>query len=86
MNAEIQYVTKQRFDLAHSAHISMSSLAKKLGYLLDTEFVQQLLSRQIVILSDVDDTTAIVLEEITRLGMTIESFVGEKLVITPEKF
>ena len=44
MNAKIQYVTEQRFDLTHSAQITMSSLAKKLGYLSDTEFAQQLLS------------------------------------------
>ena len=52
----------------------MASLANNLGYLLDTEFAQQLLSKQVAIPLDVDDTTAIVLEEIDRLGMTIESF------------
>ena len=77
---------EQRFDLAHSAPITMSSLAEKLGYLSDTEFAQQLLSGQVEIPSDVDDTTAIVLEEIVRLGMTVKSFAGEKVIITPEKF
>ena len=86
MNAEIQYFMEQRFNLAHSAQIMMSSLADKLGYLSDTKFVQQLLSGQVAIPLDVDDTTVIVLEEIARLGMTIESFAGEKLVITSEKF
>ena len=38
MNVEIQYVTEQRFDLAHSAQITMSSMANKLGYLPNTEF------------------------------------------------
>ena len=64
----------------------MSSLAARLDYLSDTEFAQQLLSGQVEIPLDVDDTTTIVLEDISRLGMTIESFAGEKLVITPEKF
>ena len=41
MNAKIQYVTKQRFDLAHSAQITISFLANKLGCLSDTEFAQQ---------------------------------------------
>ena len=86
MNAEIQHVTKQRFDMAHSTQIMMSSLANKPGYLSDTEFAQQLLSGQVAIPSDADDTTVIVLEEIARLGMTIKSFAKEKLVITPEKF
>ena len=45
--------------------------------------MQQLLSGQVAIPLDVDDTTVIVLEEIARLGMTIESFAGEKLVIIP---
>ena len=35
MNAEIQYIMEQRFDLAHRAQITVSSLAKKLGYLPD---------------------------------------------------
>ena len=35
-NAEIQYVTEQRFDLTHSTQITMSSLADKLGYHSDT--------------------------------------------------
>ena len=64
----------------------MSSLAARLDYLSDTEFAQQLLSGQVEIPLDVDDTTTIILEDISRLGMTIESFAGEKLVITPKKF
>ena len=36
MNAEIQYRMDQRFDLAHSAQVTMSSLAEKLGHLPDT--------------------------------------------------
>lgn len=86
MNAEIQYVTEQRFDLAHSAPITMSSLATKLGYLSDTEFAKQLLGGHVNIPSDVDDTTTLVLEEIAKIGMTVETLSGDELVITPEKF
>ena len=86
MNAEIQYVTEQKFDLAHSGQITIFSLAAKLGYLPDTECAQQLLSGQVKMPSDMDATTTIVLDEIARLGMTIASFAGDKLVITPKKF
>ena len=86
MVREIQTVTEQRFDLAHSAPITMSSLAEKLGYLSDTEFAKQLLQGEALIPSDVDDTTTMVIEEIAKVGMTVESFAGDKLVITPAKF
>lgn len=62
MEAEIQKVTELRFDYAHSAKITLSSLSEKLGYLSDTEFAEQLLSGTAEIPDDVDDTTALVLE------------------------
>ena len=86
MNTEIQYVMEQRFDLAHSIQITMSFVADKVGYLSDTEFAQQLLSGQVAILLNVGDTTAIVQKEIAGPGMIIQSFVGERLVITLKKF
>ena len=64
----------------------MSSLAEKLGYLSDTEFATQLLRGKALIPSDVDDTTAMVLDEIAKVGRTVQSFSGDKLVITPAKF
>ena len=86
MNAEIQQVTEKRFDLAHSAKISLSSLKDKLGYLSDTEFAKELLDGSVDIPSDVDDTTTLVLEEIGRLGMEIQHEDGQKFTITPEQF
>ena len=43
MEKEIQVVTELRFDLAHSAPITLSSLLTKLGYLSDTEFAAELI-------------------------------------------
>ena len=57
MNAEIQCVTEQRFDLSMSATITISSLQEKLGFLSDTKFATNLLSRDIDIPEDVEDVT-----------------------------
>ena len=86
MNAEIQLVTEKRFDLAHSAKITLSSLQEKLGYLSDTEFAKELLGGEAVIPADVDETTTMVLEEIGRLGMEIQNEDGQKFTITPTQF
>ena len=86
MVAEIQQVTEVRFDLAHSATISLSSVGKKLGYLSDTAFARELLSGSVDIPSDVDATTALILEEIARVGMMMQTADGERLEITPEQF
>ena len=71
MEKEIQVVTELRFDLAHSAPITLSSLSTKLGYLSDTEFAAELLGGRAKIPSDVDAQTALVLKEICRLGMQL---------------
>ncbi len=73
MNAEIQRVTEQHFDLSMSATITMSSLWKKLGFLLDTEFATNLLSGSVDIPDDVDNVTAMVLREIICLFGTRRS-------------
>ncbi len=64
MNAEIQCVTEQRFDLSMSATITISSLQEKLGFLSDTKFATNLLSRDIDIPDVVDNVMAMVLREI----------------------
>ena len=45
----------------------MSSLWEKLGFLLDTKFAMNLLSRDVDIPDDVDNVTAMVLREIICL-------------------
>jgi hypothetical protein len=65
MNAEIQQVMEQRFDLSMSTTISMSSLQEKLRFILDTKFATNLLSGSIDIPDNVDDVTVMVLREIS---------------------
>jgi hypothetical protein len=57
MNAEIQHVTEQCFNLSMSATNTMSSLQEQLGFLLDAKFATNLLSRDIDIPEDVEDVT-----------------------------
>ena len=86
MEREIQTVGEHRFDLAHSAPISMSSLIEKMGYLSDTEFARAFLKGEEEVPADVDGKTTLILEEIARLGMSLEPFGEERLELTPEKF
>ncbi len=73
MNAEIQQVTEQRFDLSMSVPITVSSLREKLGFLSDTEFANNLLRGNVEIPDDVDNVTAMILREICRLFQTLQS-------------
>ncbi len=73
MNAEIQQVTEQRFDLSMSAPIMVSSLQEKLGFLSDTEFANNLLRGNVEIPDNVDDVTAMILREICRLFQTLQT-------------
>jgi hypothetical protein len=73
MNAEIQEVTEQRFELSMSAPITMTSLRGRLGFLSNTDFATQMLRGEVHIPSDVDASTSttLVLKEIIRLFGTV---------------
>ncbi len=73
MNAEIQRVMEQRFDLSMSASITMSSLREKLGFLSDIKFATNLLSGNVKIPDDVDNVTAMILREMIHLFQTLHS-------------
>jgi hypothetical protein len=73
MNAEIQRVAEQRFDLSMSASITMLLLQEKLGFLSDTKFAMNLLSGDIEISDNVDDVTAMILKEMICLFQTLHS-------------
>jgi hypothetical protein len=73
MNAEIQQVTEQRFNLSMNAPIMVSSLREKLGFLSDTEFANNLLRGNVEIPDNIDDVTAMILREICRLFQTLQS-------------
>ena len=84
----IQEETEFCFHLAHSAYITKTSLASKLGYLSDNEVTWQLIDGTYKIPNDVDDATALVfvLEEIARLGLKMISSRVEEFVVSPEDF
>ena len=74
-----------RFQLAADAPISKTRLLEQLGYLADTEVAQQIIEGTFEIPDEIDDATALVLEEIGRIGVQMTS--GEiTLTITPEEF
>ncbi len=73
MNAEIQRVTEQHFDLSMSATITMSFLQEKQGFLLDTKFATNLFNGDVDIPDNVDNMTAMVLREIIYLFSTLRS-------------
>ena len=82
----IQEETEYRFLLAHSARITGTTLAEKLGYLSDAQVAEALFTGEMGIPDDVDDATALVLTEISRLGMELLAGNGEKIVVSPEDF
>ena len=82
----IQEETEYRFLLAHSAPITATSLADKLGYLTDEEVARDLFTGNLPIPDDVDDVTALVISEISRLGLEFSSGSGESITISPEEF
>ncbi len=64
---EIQGVTEKRFDLAHSAAITRSSLQHLVGYCATTTFAMDLLNRREAMPADVDDDTATLICEFQRI-------------------
>ncbi len=67
MNKEIQEVTEKRFDLAHSAAITRSSLRHLVGYCTTTTFAMDLLNGREAMPADVDDDTATLICEFQRI-------------------
>jgi hypothetical protein len=83
--AAIQEETEVRFHLANSAPICQGLLGKQLGYLADTETAQRILDGSFQPGVEVDDATALLLEEIGRLGCMLTN--GEMIIeITAAEF
>jgi len=77
--------TEFRFQLAADAPISKTKLLEQLGYLADTDIAQQLIEGKFDIPDDVDDATALILEEISSIGVKLTN--GEiSITITAEEF
>ena len=74
-----------RFELAAQAPISSTKRIDQLGYWGDSEIANQLVEGTYKIPDEVDDATALILEEIGRIGVKLSD--GEVTVtIPPEEF
>jgi uncharacterized protein (UPF0332 family) len=83
--AAIQEETEVRFHLANSAPICQGLLGEQLGYLADTKTAQRILDGSFQPGVEIDDATALLLEEIGRLGCMLTN--GETIIkITAEEF
>ena len=63
--------TEYRFQLAGDALISKTKLLEQREYPLDTQITQQLIEGKFDISDDIDDVTALILEEIGRVGVQV---------------
>jgi len=82
----IQEETEFRFHLAHSAKITNTTLAEKLGYLSDAHGADALITGQMDVPDDVDDVTALIVDEISQLGMNLMAGNGKEITVAPEDF
>ena len=74
-----------RFQLANDAPISSTKLIEQLGYLADSDIAQQIVEGSFEIPDELDDATALILEEIGRIGVQLSN--GEVTIeITAEEF
>ncbi len=74
-----------RFQLATEAPISSTMLIEQLGYLADSDIAKQIIEGSFDIPDEVDDSTALILEEIGRIGVRLSN--GEiDIEISPEEF
>ncbi len=82
----IQRECKVRFSLAHSALILNLLLGKKLRYLSDESMAKAIITGTYNIPTKLDPTTAMILQEMGKLGMKIVNGNNNNIIITPEDF
>ena len=82
----IQEETEYRFLLDHNAKITETTLAEKMGYLSDAQIVETLIKGDMPIPGDVDNGTALILNEISKVGLEFVVGTGERITVSPEKF
>jgi hypothetical protein len=82
----IQWGCKVQFSLAHSAPIMNSLLGKKLRYLPDKSLAKAIVTGTYDIPTSLDPATALILQEIGKLGMKIVNSDNNEIIITPEDF
>ena len=82
----IQDECEVRFTLAHSAPIMKTLLGERLRYLEDEEVARQIITGTFEIPDDIEPATAMILEEIGRMGKKIVTEEGSEIDISPEEF
>ena len=74
-----------RFQLANDAPISKTTLIDQLGHLANTDIAKQIVEGSFDIPDEVDDSIALILEEIGKIGVKMTN--GDAMItITPEEF
>ena len=63
--------SEQRFQLADNVPTETTELMKQIGYLANSKIAEQILNGTFITPSDLDDATALVLEDIGRIGMQV---------------
>ena len=85
VEAAIQRECEVRFQLGHSAPISSSLLAEELRYLSDNDIAERIIRGEYVIPDGLDNATALLLDEIGKVGMTVVA--GHRTItISPDDF
>jgi hypothetical protein len=82
----IRWECKVPFSLAHSASIMNLLLGERLRYLLDESLAKSIITGTYDIPTNLDPATAMILQEIGKLGMKIVNNKNNKIIITPENF
>ena len=78
-------MTEHYFDLAHSAPATLSSLIERLAYLSDSNFVDLFVKGDLPVPDDVYEKTKLIVGEIAHLGMGLESFNGDLVLMNEGK-
>jgi hypothetical protein len=82
----IQRECKVRFSLGHSTPIINLFLEERLCYLLDESLAKAIITDTYNIPTNLDPTTAMILQEIGKLVMKIVNGNNNKIIIMPEDF
>ncbi len=82
MNAEIQRVTEKRLELANSALIQHSLLRQLVGFCPLTTYAKELLQGKLAILTDIDEATTELIQEMQQLWMRIWPFHGQTKIMS----
>jgi hypothetical protein len=85
MNAETQRVTEKRFELANSAPIQHLLLRQLVGFCASTTYAKELLQGKLAILTDIDEATTELIQEMQQIWMHIWPFHGHTKIM-PEVY